>query len=420
MGMTLAERIMARKLGREVRAGEIVVAEVDMAIVQDGTGPLSFEMIRKMKGKDYVMHPQRAFLTIDHTGPSPRADLSNLQVHMRQFAKNTGAILADVGEGISHVLLGENHVKPGDVVVGADSHTCTAGALAAFATGMGSTDAAIALALGKMWFRVPETLRFELQGKLHAGVYSKDIILHIICQIGDEGGSYKAMEYGGEVVPQLSMDARSTVSSMAQEADAKLGLFPSDEVTKGWLEERGRGEEWVALSADPDATYEKVIEIDCSKLEPLISLPHQPGNVKPVREVAKEGIKVDQVFVGTCTNGRMDDLRAAAQVLKGERVHPDTRFLIYPGSRSVYHRALKEGLLDIFLEAGVNFGTAGCGPCPGIHHGMLGDGEVCVAAQNRNFMGRLGNPQSFVYLSSPATAAACAIAGKVADPRDYP
>ena len=419
MPMALAEKILSQKVGREVKPGEIVISPVDWTVVQDGTGPLTFDMIRALKGKDFAHNPSHAILTIDHTGPSPRADLSNFQVALRKFSEATGAIVEDVGQGISHLLLAERYVGPGDVVVGADSHTSTAGGLAAFATGMGSTDAAIAMSLGKMWFRTPETTRLELKGKFPDGVYSKDLILHIIGTIGEEGGLYRSLEYGGEALPDLSMDARFTMTSMAQELGAKLGLMPSDEVTKQHLEHHGRVDQWIALDADPGASYEKTMEIQLDKLEPFMAVPHQPGNVKTAREVEKEGIAVDQVFIGTCTNGRLDDLRAAARVLEGRQVHKKTRCLIIPGSQHVYREALREGLIESFVDAGAVVGSVGCGPCPGIHMGVLGDGEVCVAAQNRNFKGRLGNPKAFVYLASPITAAATAVEGKIADPRRF-
>ena len=419
MPMTLAEKILSRKVGREIKPGEIVISEVDWTVVQDGTGPLTFEVIRALKGKDFVKEPARAILTIDHTGPSPRADLTNFQIALRKFSEATGAIVEDVGQGISHLLLAERYVSPGDVVVGADSHTSTAGGMAAFATGMGSTDTAIAMTLGKMWFRAPETLRFELRGKFKDGVYSKDLILHLIGLIGEEGALYKSMEYGGETLAHLSMDARFTVTSMAQEAGAKVGLMPSDEITRRHLERHGRRDRWIPLEADPGATYEQVFEIRVDQLEPLMAVPHQPGNVKKAREVEAEGVSVHQVFIGTCTNGRLEDLREAARILQGRRVHKKTRCLIIPGSEWVYREALREGIIEDFLEAGAVIGPPGCGACPGIHMGVLGDGEVCVAAQNRNFMGRLGNPKSFVYLGSPATAAAAAIEGKIVDPRRF-
>jgi len=419
MGFTLAEKILSRKLGREVRAGQIVIAEVDIAVVQDGTGLLTFEVIRELMGRDYLKHPERALIVLDHMGPAARVEYSQMHKRLREFAATTGCKVEDVGEGISHLLLSEKYVKPGDIVVGADSHTSTAGGMAAFATGMGSTDTAVAMALGKTWFRVPETLRFELKGKLPEGVYSKDIVLHLIGTIGEDGAAYKAMEYGGETLKELTMDARFTITSMAQEAGAKLGLMPSDEETKRFLEAQGRGAEWSALDADADARYEKLYEIDASKLEPLVSEPHQPGHVKPVREIQKQDVKVHQVFVGTCTNGRLEDLRIVARILKGRHVAPGTRLLIYPGSRWVYQKALEEGLMNTFIDAGAVIGNPACGPCPGWQFGLLADGEVCVATQNRNFKGRMGNPNSFIYLTSPATAAATALQGKIVDPRQY-
>ncbi len=419
MGLTLAEKILSRKLGHDVKAGDVVICDVDMAIVQDGTGTLTFDVIRELMGKDVLKHPERAMIVLDHLGPPSRPEYAAMHLRLRKFAETTGCILAEMGEGISHILLSERYVKPGDVVVGADSHTNTASGMAAFATGMGSTDTAVAMALGKQWFRVPETLYFELNGRLPKGVYSKDIILHIIGLIGEDGAQYKAMEYGGSLIKNLSMDARFTITSMAQEAGAKLGLFPSDEETKRWMKQHGREKQWIPLEADPNATYEKVYKIDVSKLEPLISVPHTPGNVKKVTDVAKENIKVHQVFLGTCTNGRLEDLRIAAQIMNGKHVAPGTRFLVYPGSRWVYQQALEEGLINILHEAGAVVGHAACGPCPGMQFGLLADGEVCVATQNRNFKGRMGNPNSFLYLASPATAAACAIEGKIVDPRDY-
>ena len=419
MGMTLAEKILSQKLGREVRAGDVIICPVDLALVQDGTGTLTFDVIRELMGKDYLKHPDRAMIVLDHLGPPGRAEYAAMHKKLRDFVKATGCLLAEVGEGISHILISERYVKPGDVVVGADSHTNTAAGMAAFATGMGSTDTAVAMALGKQWFRVPETIRFELRGKLPKGVYSKEIILQIIGTIGEDGAAYKAMEYSGEAIKDLSMDARFTITSMAQEAGAKLGLFPSDEVTKKWMKLHGREKEWKAIAPDRDAKYEKVHKIDVSKLEPMISVPHTPGNVKSVAEVEKEKIRVHQVFIGTCTNGRLEDLKVAAQVLKGRKVAPGTRLLIYPGSRWVYRQALKEGYIQILEEAGAVIGSPSCGPCPGMQFGLLSDGEVCVAAQNRNFKGRMGNSNSFLYLTSPATAAATAAEGHIVDPRRF-
>lgn len=419
MGATLAEKLLGAKLNRTVQPNEIVVSDVDMAVVQDGTGPLTFDMIQELTGKNTVANPERTMLVIDHTGPSPRADLSNFQIRMREFAAETGAILEDVGQGISHLLLMEKYIKPGDIAVGADSHTSTASALGAFCTGMGSTDTAVAMALGKIWFRVPETMQINLVGELQDGVFAKDVILNIIGQIGGDGATFMTMEYTGPGVETIEMDGRGTISSMAQEAGATNGIWPSDGRTKEWLEIVGRPDDWQEIMPDSDANYQKSIEIDLSSIEPLVSIPHLPENVQPISNVIKEGIgHVNQVFIGTCTNGRLHDMREAAKVLKGHKVDPGTRTLIYPGSRNVYEAAVREGLIETFMEAGAVVGPPGCGPCPGIHLGMLGDGEVCVAAQNRNFKGRMGNPKSFLYLTSPAAAAATAIRGTLADPRE--
>ncbi len=419
MGLTLAEKILSEKVGRRVKPGEIVVSRVDMAVAQDGTGPLTFDVIKELVGEERVFDPGKVLLTVDHTGPSPRRDLSNFQLRMRGFSKKTGAIIRDVGEGISHVLLAEDYVKPGDVVVGADSHTCTVGAMAAFATGLGSTDIAVAMVLGKIWFRVPETVKFELEGELPEGVYSKDLILSIIGRIGEDGASYKAMEYSGDGVKTLSMDARFTVSNMAHEAGGKVGLFPSDEETKKFMEENGRGRDWMPIEADGDASYYKEFRIDLAEIEPVVSYPHLPANVKPVKEAVKDGIRVDQVVIGTCTNGRLEDLEVAARILKGRRVAKGTRLLVYPASRKIYLKAMKSGIIEALVEAGAVIGPPSCGPCVGIHLGVLGDGEVCLSTQNRNFLGRMGNPNSYIYLASPATCAASAIEGRITDPRDY-
>lgn len=419
MGLTLAEKILSMKLGHEVKAGDIALCQVDMAIVQDGTGTLTFDVIRQLMGRDYLKHAERAMIVLDHLGPPGRPEYANMHGRLRKFAADTGCMLAEMGEGISHILLTERYVKPGDVVVGADSHTSTSAGMCAFATGMGSTDTAVAMALGKQWFRVPETLRFELNGDLPPGVFTKDIILHIIKLIGEDGAAYKAMEYGGDLVKKLSMDARFTVTSMAQECGAKLALFPADQQTKRWMKLHGREAEWKPIKPDRNATYERVYEIDVSKLEPMVSEPHTPGNVAPISEVAKKRVKVQQVFLGTCTNGRLEDLAVAAEIVKGHQVARGTRFLVYPGSRWVYRQALKKGYIKALAEAGAVVAHAACGPCPGMQFGLLSDGEVCVATQNRNFKGRLGNPNSFVYLASPATAAATAIEGMITDPRPY-
>ncbi|MDI6800373.1 MAG: 3-isopropylmalate dehydratase large subunit [Actinomycetota bacterium] len=416
MKQTLAEKILSRKSGQGVKAGDIVVVDVDVAMVQDGTGPLAVEQLKKMD-KEQAANPEKTILFIDHAAPSPRRELSNAHTILRDFAKKTGSQLSEAGEGVCHQILVESHVNPGDVVIGADSHTCTSGALAAFATGMGSTDVAIGMASGKTWFRVPETIRISVSGDFQKGVYAKDLILHIIGLIGADGATYKALEFGGATIDKMSMADRFVLSNMAVEAGAKVGLIASDATTKAYLDSVGRGDKFIELAPDLGVEYERAIEIDALKLEPTISFPHTVDNTKKISEVGE--VKLDQVFIGTCTNGRIEDLRIAAQILKGKKRHPDTRLLICPASKKVYLEAIKEGLIEIFIEANAAIMNPGCGACVGVHQGILADGERCLATQNRNFKGRMGNPEGFIYLSSPATAAASAIEGKIVDPRKY-
>lgn len=416
MGKTISEKIISEHTERDVSAGEFVVARVDVAMVQDGTGPLSVQELQKL-GMERVFDKKNTILFIDHASPSPKKELSNSQKKLREFSKKTGACLSEVGEGVCHQRLVESWVNPGNLVVGADSHTCTSGALGAFSTGMGSTDIALAFALGKVWLKVPETFKFILNGELPTGVFSKDIILYIIGMVGADGATYKAMEFEGETIENLSMDARFTITNMAIEAGGKTGLIPTDETTRKYLEERGRGEKYREIRADSDANYEKVFEIDVGKIEPMISFPHTVDNVREISKV--EDIKIDQVYIGTCTNGRIEDLRIAASILKGREKHPDTRLIVIPASTDVFRDALREGLIEIFLEVGAVLESPGCGPCVGIHKGILADGEKALSTQNRNFKGRMGNPLGFIYLGSPATAAATAIMGKIADPREY-
>lgn len=415
LGKTITEKIFSEHLGRDVKSGEMVITEVDVAMLQDGTGPLAIEEFDNLKFDE--VRVDKAVIFIDHASPSPRKELSNFHIMLRNFSKDHDVILHDVGDGVCHQLLAENYVKPGDIVVGADSHTCTVGALGAFATGMGSTDVAIIFGLGKTWFKVPETIRFILSGKMPHGVFAKDLILHIIGMIGVDGATYKAMEFDGELVSDMSQDARFTLTNMAVEAGAKTGLIPTDERTKEFLRKNGRENDYRKIRSDEDANFERVYEIDVSSLEPMVSLPHNVDNVKPVGEV--EGVKIDQVYIGTCTNGRMEDLRIAAEILKGRRKDPTVRLIVSPASRKIYMEALKEGLIEIFLESGAVVLPPGCGPCVGIHQGILGDGEKVLSTQNRNFKGRMGNPNAEIFLASPATAAASAVNGRITDPRRY-
>jgi len=412
--LTLAEKILAAKAGLDaVEPGQIVVADVDLAIAQDGTGPLAIEQIRALGG-DRLRVP-RAIFFIDHAAPSPRAELSDAQATIREFCRESGAELSDVEMGVCHQRVAEDHARPGDLVIGADSHTCTAGGLGAFGTGMGSTDVAVGMATGKTWLRVPETLRIEVDGELPPLVGAKDLMLTVIGTLGADGATYKALEFGGAGVESLPMAARLTLANMAVEAGAKAGLIGADEVTRSYLEERGRAADWRPLAADPGAAYEATHRFAALGLVPVVAAPHTVDNVHPAAELA--GTRVDQVLIGTCTNGRHDDLRAAAEVLRGRRRAAHTRLIVTPASRDVYRAAVADGLIDVFLDAGGLVTNPGCGACVGVHEGILAAGEVCVSTANRNFKGRMGNPDGHIYLASPYTAAAAAIAGEIVDPR---
>ncbi|MBM2825325.1 MAG: 3-isopropylmalate dehydratase, large subunit [Dehalococcoidales bacterium] len=416
MGKTLAEKILSAKSLSEACAGSIIVVPVDLAFAQDTTGPLTIRQFREANFGQ-VYNPKRTILFIDHAVPSPLKEYSNDHIFMRSFAEEKGIILSDNGEGVCHQLVAESFANPGDIIVGADSHTVTGGALAAFATGMGSTDVAIAMALGKTWLRVPETFKIIAHGRLAKGVYGKDLILHLIGRIGADGATYKALEFSGEAIERMPMSGRLTIANMAVEAGAKVGLFPSDSVTQSYLKEQGRGESYVPLQPDADATYETTIEIDAARLEPTVAKPHTVDNTALARELS--GVHIDQVFIGTCTNGRLDDLRTAAGILKGKKRHPGTRLVIAPASKKILLAALAEGLITTLVESGATVVPPGCAACLGVHQGVLGNGEACLSTANRNFKGRMGNPEAFVYLASPATAAATALRGKITDPREF-
>lgn len=422
---TLAEKVIGAHAHQPVRPGQIVVADVDLAIAQDGTGPLTIQQIRELDWGELRV-PQSIFF-IDHAAPSPRAELSNAQRTIRDFCAETGAKLSDIEQGISHQRVAESYARPGDVVIGADSHTCTAGALGAFATGMGSTDVAVGMASGKTWLRVPETVRIEVTdpvtdgrdarpGPFGLGVMAKDLMLTIIGSIGADGATYEALEFGGEAIELLPMHGRLTLANMAVEAGAKAGMMASDEVTHAFLAERGRKADWRPLAPDPGAVYERELSFAARAVVPMMAAPHTVDNAHPATELA--GTTIDQVFIGTCTNGRLEDLRAAAAVLRGRRRAPHVRFIIVPASQAVQRAAIVEGLAEIFIDAGAVFTTPGCGPCVGVHAGVPADGEVCVTTQNRNFLGRMGNPNSTIYIASPVTAAACAVTGAIVDPRE--
>jgi len=418
MGKTIAEKIIGEHAAKEVKAGELVVAEIDLAYAQDWTGPLAISQIKQM-GFTKLKDPNRVVFFIDHSSPSSVKETATDHINIRSFCKETGAKLYDVGEGVCHQIVAESLASPGMLIVGADSHTCMGGAFSAFATGMGSTDVAVAMALGKTWLRVPESIKVIVKGKLREGVYGKDIILHLIGLITADGATYKSLEFHGEAIEALPFTERLAICNMAIEAGAKCGLIPSDEKTKAYLGEHKRGHLFRAINADEDALYEKVIEIDGDQLEPTVSMPHTVDNTRPISHPDCQGVKLNQVYIGSCTNGRIEDYRIAAKIIQGKKVHPGVRLVITPASKEVYINLLREGLMETFLEAGAVINSPGCGACPGAQTGILGDGERCLASNNRNFKGRMGNPKAEVYLASPATCAASAIEGKIADPRKY-
>jgi 3-isopropylmalate/(R)-2-methylmalate dehydratase large subunit len=416
MGKTLAEKILGSHAGYEVSAGEIAIAKVDLCLFQDGTGPLAIRQLEKL-GAEKLANPDRVVFFLDHSAPSSRKELSNDHKFIRDFCKKTGARYSEVGKGICHVVINEDYVVPGEILIGADSHTCTGGALGCFSTGMGSTDVAIGAAYGKSWFRVPESFKVYVTGEFPLGVFPKDLILHLIGMIGADGATYKSLEFCGPAIENMDMSARFTLSNMAVEAGAKAGLIASDETTKKYLESRGRGNKWKPLKADDDAVYERVIEIDVSTLAPTVSYPHTVDNTHTIDEAA--GIKVNQVFLGTCTNSRTEDWEVVSKIVKGKKIAPGMRFVAIPGSLEVMKEVLERGYYQTLVDFGAVMVPPGCGPCVGIHGGIPADGEVSLTTMNRNFHGRMGNPNAEIYLGSPAVIAATAIEGVIADPRKY-
>jgi len=414
MGLTMVEKIFSGSSGRTVRSGDITVANVDLAMAHDGTTPLVIKALQEM-GNQKVWDPQKIVLVIDHVAPSASVTSSTLQKEMREFASRQGIEIYDVGSGICHQILPEmGYIKPGSLIVGADSHTCTYGALGAFSTGIGSTDMAAVFSSGQLWFKVPETLNFKVSGDLPKSVTAKDVVLNMIGEVKADGATYKAVEFGGPAVRKMSVSARMTLCNMAVEMGAKTGFSEPDERTLAYLQPRVPGS-IEPVTSDPDAEYEEVRTFEVDELEPQVACPHQVDNVKPVREV--EGIAVDQVFLGSCTNGRLEDLEAAAQTLNGRRVKRDVRMIIVPASKEVHMQAMKRGLIEAFIEAGCVVCNPGCGPCLGAHQGVLAPREVCISTSNRNFIGRMGCAEASIYLASPCTAAASAVTGKITDPR---
>jgi homoaconitate hydratase family protein len=414
---TFAEEILSARVGRPVHAGEIVVVDVDYVMSHDTTTPLAVQAFRTL-GRP-IWDPSRVVIAIDHIFPASTPAVANIQSGIRQFAQEEGiGNFYEGGSGICHQLMVEQgFVAPGSIVVGGDSHTVTYGALGAFATGMGSTDVGIVYATGKTWLRVPETVRFEVSGSFGPGVTAKDLTLLMVQTIGVAGAVYDAVEYGGPTVRRLSISERMTLANMSIEMGGKVGLIEADEITDGYLTGRVRYDTGTGHIRPVNPNYRRIVALDVDDLEPLVSCPPEVDNVRPVTEVV--GTPLDEVFIGTCTNGRLDDLALAARVLEGQRVHPNTRCIIIPASRDIQLQALEHGYIDTFIRAGAHVGSPGCGPCIGRHFGVLGKGERALTTMNRNFTGRMGDPTAEIYLGNPATAAASAIAGVIADPRPY-
>ena len=420
MGMTITEKILCRHTHLDrVHPGELISARVDLALANDITAPIAIAEFRRAGGTK-VFDRNKIALVCDHFTPNKDIDSAGQCRTVRAFAREQAiAHFYEGGNcGVEHALLPEQGVVlPGEVVIGADSHTCTYGALGAFATGVGSTDLAAAMLTGEAWFKVPESMKFVLTGALKPWVSGKDLILHIIGRIGVDGARYRAMEFSGETVAALTMADRLTMANMAIEAGAKNGIFPVDEATRTYVAERS-DRRYVAGPPDPDADYRDVLEIDCSAIEPQVAFPHLPSNVRGIGEVGD--VRIDQAVIGSCTNGRIEDLRFAARVLRGRKAARDVRLLVLPATPSVYRAALEEGLLAVFLDAGAVIGPPTCGPCLGGHMGILAAGERAVATTNRNFVGRMGHRESEVYLANPAVAAASAVLGRLAGPDDLP
>ncbi len=417
MPMTLVEKIIAAKVGETVRPGQLVMVPVDQVFAHDLSGPLAITQLKKL-GFQGFKQPDKVRFFLDHASPSSTVQSANEQKTIRDFAAEWNVELIDVGEGISHQVVMERYAKPGDIIIGGDSHTCMGGTMAALATGMGSTDVAVAMYLSKTWLKVPETMRFVINGKLPKGVYSKDVMLHIVGKIGVDGATYRSMEFVGAAIDEWGVPDRSVLPNMAVEAGGKCGLCHSDARTKEYLEANGRPQHYTPLAGDRDAPCVFEMTVDCAMLEPQIAMPHNVDNVVGVTDKKVKGLRVHQIYLGTCTNGRIEDFREIAAILKGNKVAKGTRLVATPASRAVYLDGLREGVWETIIRAGGLVNSPGCGACPGIQTGILGSGENCLSTMNRNFKGRMGNPEAFIYLASPATCAASALTGVITDPRE--
>ena len=413
---TLAENILEEASGKSITAGEIVYANVDTAMSHENAA-LVIRWFKEI-GRERVWNNERIVIIFDHRVPAESIKTAEGQKKIRNFVKEQGIkYFYDINTGICHQVLAEKGFsRPGIVLVGTDSHTTTAGAFGAFATGIGATEMAGVWATGKIWFKVPETIKINVEGELNKGIYAKDVILNIIGHLGADGANYMAVEFDGEAIKKMSIASRMVLSNLSMEMGAKVAFVYPDEKTRKWLEER-EAKPYKFVLPDKNARYVDEYNFNASEMQPVVACPHSVDNVKSIEEV--EGVEIQQAFIGSCTNGRLEDLREAARILKGRKVRKSTRLIIGPASWEVYRDAMREGLLDIFIEAGGVIINPGCGPCLGAHQGILASGETAISTTNRNFQGRMGSPESFVYLASPATVAASAIEGKIADPRKY-
>lgn len=423
MAKTIAEKILSQHANQDLKAGDFAVCAIDFCFGQDGTSGIIIDRFEAL-GISKVFDRNKFAIVIDHSAPSPSMGVSAVHKKLREFSIEKGLLLYDVGCGVCHQIIPEmGHVLPGDLILGADSHTCTYGALGALSTGVGSTDLAISLASGKNWFKVPESIKIIVKGKLKTGVFSKDLILKIIGDVGADGATYKSVEFYGPTISALSMDGRFTICNMGVEMGAKFSIIPADKVTLKWLAglpsrraNKGARMPNVCLS-DKNAAYSFVKEYDVSELGPQVAKPHTVDNHASVEEV--QGTHIDEAYLGTCTNGRLEDLMIAAKIIKNKKVYKHIRFIVAPASKAVYLSAVRKGIISTFIEAGASVVTPGCGPCVGTHNGVPSTGETVISTANRNFKGRMGNPDACIYLASPATVAASALEGCIADPRKY-
>ncbi len=418
MGQTIAEKILSAHAGKTLSAGEICLARIDFLMAQDGTAPLVIKAFEEL-GAEKVFDPERVCFVFDHSAPSPNMGVSSLHKLMRDFVNRYGIKKMEIGEGICHVLMPEKgFLRPGELILGADSHTPTYGALNLMSSGVGSTDLAIAMFTGKQWFKVPSTTRIVFSGRLKKGVYAKDMGLLMVKTLTAQGAVYQSVEITGNAIHKLRMDGRFTIANLATEIGAKNCIMEYDEETENYFRQfTERNEKIQPVFPDKDASYIQEIVLDVSSLVPMVAKPHTVNNVCPVEEI--KGTRINQAFIGTCTNGRIDDLAVVAKILKGRKIHSDVRAIITPGSRKIYLKAMEKGYIKIFIESGCCVTNPGCGPCVGTHQGIPSDGEVVISTANRNFKGRMGNPNAFIYLASPATVAASAIKGEITDPREF-